>query len=79
MLLFADFSGPVATRIDAQASLIAGGVVLVCLGTVAARAPWLAALVTFVVAFIVLVTGILSSVMASAATALLVSFILPSR
>jgi uncharacterized membrane protein YccC len=77
MLLFADFGGPMATRVAAHLSLVAGGVVLVCLGTLAGQATWLAVLMTFVVALVVLFAGVVSSVLASATTALLVSFILP--
>ncbi len=77
MLLYADFGGSMSTRIGAEVSLIAGGVVLICLGTLAGQTPWLAALVTFAVAFAVLFAGVVSSVLASAANALLVSFILP--
>ena len=53
------------------------GAVLVCVGTLASRATWLAVVVTAVVGLAVLFAGVVSSVIASATTPLLLSFILP--
>ena len=77
LLLLVDFSGPLAGRVQAQASLGAVGACLVVLGTLASRNAWLAAVAMFVVGFAVLFSGSVSSVLASAAPALLLSFILP--
>lgn len=77
MLLFVAFGGRMRERLAAQGSLVLTGAVFVCLGTLAARAAWLAAIAMFVVGFAVLFAGVVSSVLASASTALLLSFILP--
>jgi uncharacterized membrane protein YccC len=77
MLLFVDFGGSMRERLVAQASLMLTGVIMICIGTLASQVVWLAVATTLVVAFAVLFAGIVSSVLASATTALLVSFILP--
>jgi uncharacterized membrane protein YccC len=77
MLLFVDFGGPMRERLLAQASLVLTGAALVCLGTLAAQAVWLAVVSVLVIGFLVLFAGIVSSVLAGATTALLASFILP--
>ncbi|GGJ59576.1 FUSC family protein [Streptomyces brasiliensis] len=76
-LLFVDFSGPPHVRLSAQTGLMLTGAVLVCLGTLASQAIWTATVATFVITFSLLFAGVVSSVLASATTALLVSFILP--
>jgi len=75
-LLFADFRGSMRERVEAQASLVVGGMALVTLGTLCSQTTWLAVLAAFVVAFVVLFAGIVSSVLASASTAALVGFVL---
>ena len=77
LLLLADFSGPMRERLEAQLALGLVGAVFVCLGTLASRDSWLAAAGMLVVAFVVLFSGVVSSVLASASTALLLAFILP--
>ncbi|SFF78760.1 Uncharacterized membrane protein YccC [Actinacidiphila alni] len=76
-LLFVDFSGAMAQRLAAQAGLVAAGAALVCVGTLASQKAWLAVVATLVVGFLVLFAGVVSSVLASASTALLVAFVLP--
>ncbi|MDX6265100.1 MAG: hypothetical protein QOH84_6788 [Kribbellaceae bacterium] len=76
-VLFVDFSGTKLERLQAQLSLIATGLILISIGTVASGSVWLAAAATLIVAFIILFVGVISSVLASATTALLASFILP--
>lgn len=76
LLLFVDFGGPLRERLALQSTLLLVGAALVCLGTLASRSEWLAALVMFVVAFVVLFAGVVSSVLAGSSTALLASFIL---
>jgi hypothetical protein len=76
-VLFVDFSGTKLERLQAQLSLIATGLVLISIGTVASGSPWLAAAAALIVAFVILFVGVISSVLASATTALLASFILP--
>ena len=77
LLLLVDFSGPMRSRLEAQAALSIVGAVFVCLGTLASRASWLAALAMAIVGFGVLFVGVVSSVLASATTSLLLAFILP--
>jgi uncharacterized membrane protein YccC len=76
-LLFVDFGGSMRERLAAQAGLVVHGAILICLGTLASQAVWLAAGATLVISFAVLFVGAVSSVLATATTALLVSFILP--
>ncbi len=76
-LLLVDFSGQLRDRVLGLAGLGVTGAVFVCLATLASRSPWLAALSMAVVAFLVLFSGIVSSVLAGASTSLLLSFMLP--
>ncbi|MFF1419967.1 FUSC family protein [Streptomyces sp. NPDC058280] len=77
MLLLFGLSGPMSYRLRAQAALAAVGAVFICLGTVVSQVTWLAALTMAVVAFAVLFSGVVSSVLAGATTSLLLAFILP--
>lgn len=77
MLLFVDFGGPLRERVQALATLAVAGAVLVCLGTLASEPVWLSAVAMALVALVVLFAGSVSSVSASASTALLLAFILP--
>jgi uncharacterized membrane protein YccC len=77
MLLFVDFNGTMRERVQSQLGLAVTGAVLVCLGTLASHPVWLAAVAMAVVGFIILFVGSVSSVLASASTALLLAFILP--
>jgi uncharacterized membrane protein YccC len=77
MLLLVDFSGPIKNRLLDQAALGLSCTLLICLGTLASRTTWLAAVGMAVVAFLVLFSGVVSSVLAGATTALLLAFILP--
>ena len=64
-------------RLRAQAALAVAGGALVCLGTLASRSTWIAAVAMAVVAFGVIFSGVASSVLAGATTSLLLAFILP--
>jgi uncharacterized membrane protein YccC len=77
MLLFVGFGGSIRERLQAQAALAVAGAVFVCLGTLAASPVWIGALSMAAVAFLVLFVGTVSDVLASASTALLLTFILP--
>ena len=66
MLLLVDFAGPMRERLQAQAALAVAGGVFVCLGTLASRTAWLAAVAMALVAFGVLFAGVVSSVLAGA-------------
>ena len=77
MLLLVDFTGPMRDRLQAQVALAVAGGVLVCVGTLASRTAWLAAVAMAIVGFGVLFAGVVSSVLAGATTSLLLAFILP--
>jgi hypothetical protein len=77
LLLLVDFTGTTNDRLRAQAALAALGGVLVCLGTLATRAAWLSTAAMAAVAFLVLFSAVVSSVIASATTSMLLAFILP--
>lgn len=77
MLLLVEFTGPMVQRLRAHLGLAVAWVVLICLGTLVARVTWLAVAVMVVVGFLVLFSGVVSSVLAGATTALLLAFILP--
>ncbi len=77
MLLLVDFTGPIGVRVINQTALGVACAVLICLGTLASRTTWVAAVSMAVVAFVVLFAGVVSSVLVSATTALLLAFILP--
>src|SRR5580698_7327815 len=51
LLLLVDFSGTTSDRLRAQAALATVGGILVCLGTLAARATWLSTAAMAAVAF----------------------------
>jgi uncharacterized membrane protein YccC len=77
LLLFVDFGGPVRERVQAQLALAVAGAVLVTLGTLLSSPVWLSATGMVVVALVVLFAGSVSTVIASAGTSLLLTFILP--
>jgi uncharacterized membrane protein YccC len=77
MLLLVEFTGPMVQRLRAHVGLALAWAVLICVGTLVARTTWLAVTITVVVGFLVLFSGVVSSVLAGATTALLLAFILP--
>ncbi len=77
MLLLVDYSGTIRDRVLAQAALGITCAGLICLGTLAGRITWLAVAGMAVVAFAVVFSGVVSSVLAGATTSLLLAFILP--
>lgn len=76
MLLLVDFSGTALQRVRAQVQLAVAWLVLVSVGTLAGQSVWAATATTVVVAFAVLFSGVVSSVLAGAGTSLLLAFIL---
>jgi Fusaric acid resistance protein-like len=77
MLLLVDFPGTMSARLQAQSTLTLATGVLICLGTLASRSTPVAVAAMALVAFAVLFSGVVSSVLAGATTPLLLSFILP--
>jgi uncharacterized membrane protein YccC len=78
MLLMVDFRGSMLERLRNQATLVVACCALICLGTLVCRDAWLAAVTMVAVGFLVLFVGVVSPVLAGAATPLLLAFILPS-
>ncbi|MFG2946411.1 FUSC family protein [Streptomyces adustus] len=78
LMMFVDFAGPKRERVAEQTTLVLTSTALVCLGSLAAQAVWLAGVATFVIVFVILFSGILSSALAGATTSLLISFVLPA-
>ena len=77
MLLLVDFGGSIRDRLRSQLVLTLACGVCIALGTLVETPTWLAAVVTALVAFLILFSGVLSSVVAGATTPLLLSFVLP--
>ncbi|HVV58893.1 MAG TPA: FUSC family protein [Gaiellaceae bacterium] len=77
LLVLVEFGGPLRDRLLAQCALAVTGGTFVCLGTLASRTTWLAALAMAVAGFAVIFSGVVSSVLASASVSLLLAFILP--
>src|ERR1700744_4036086 len=77
MLLFVAFGGRMRERLPDQTALILTGAIFACLGTLASRGAWLAALAMRMFGFFVLFAGVVSSALAGASTSLLLAFILP--
>jgi uncharacterized membrane protein YccC len=77
MLLLVDFGGPMVQRLRAHLALGVAWAVLISLGTVVASATWLAVTLAVLVGFLVLFSGVVSSVLAGSSTALLLGFVLP--
>ncbi|WP_432476112.1 FUSC family protein [Nocardioides sp. GXQ0305] len=78
MLVLSDFTGPMSQRLPAQVALGVAGLVLVGLGTLTSAHPWLAAVGMLCVGLPILFAGVVSSVLAGAAPALLLAYILPA-
>ena len=77
MLLLVDFAGPIRNRLESEAALAIACAFLISLGTLASTSAWVAGAAMAVVAFVVIFSGVVSSVLAGATTPLLLSFILP--
>jgi hypothetical protein len=77
MLLLVDFSGPLRDRARSQAALVVAGGVLVCVGTLCSGSTVLAVAVMAVLGVGIIFASVVSAVLATATTALLISFILP--
>jgi uncharacterized membrane protein YccC len=77
MLLLVDFQGSMRDRLTAQAALGVSCAVLITLATLASESKPVAVVAMAIVAFVILFAGVVSSVLATATTALLLAFILP--
>jgi uncharacterized membrane protein YccC len=77
MLLLVDFTGPILDRVRSQALLVVACAALISLGTLASETTWISVVGMAVVAFVVLFSAVVSSVLAGATTSLLLAYILP--
>ena len=77
VLVLVDFAGPPRQRLAAYAGLGLVGGLLVTLGTLCSRSPWLAAGAMAIVGFVVLFSGVVSGYFAAGATAAILTFVLP--
>ena len=75
-VLLVEFGGPMHERIQAEVALVVTGGVLIMVGTLVSPYIWLSAPVTALVAFGILFSGVVSSVLASASLSLLLGVIL---
>jgi hypothetical protein len=75
-LVMADFGGPRRPRAVAYVVTTLIGATLVTLGTLISPSAWVAALLMFVVGFVVSFVSVFGSYVAAAQTALLLSFVL---
>src|SRR5262249_55771762 len=76
LMLFVDFGGGRASRFVSYSFLGISGFVLIVVGTLLARPDWLAVIGMAAVAFLVLFAGVISSTIAAATRAALLTFIL---
>lgn len=77
MLLFVDFGGPLTVRLIAYATLAVACSGLIALGTICSHHAILAAVVMAVVGFAILFAGVLNGYFAAAASAALLTYVLP--
>lgn len=78
MLLFVDFGGPVPVRLIAYGTLAVICSGLIALGTAISHHAILAAVVMAIVGFLILFAGVLNGYFAAAASAALLTYILPA-
>src|SRR5215212_2188878 len=77
-LVFADFGGPRRVQLAAYLTLGVASSALIALGTLCSRHAVVAALAMFVVGFAILFSGVVNGYFAAAASAALLTFILPA-
>ena len=77
LLVFVDFGGPRPVRLLAYLALAAVGSVLIAIGTLCSQEPAAAAIAMGVLGFLILFSGIVNGYFAAAASATLLSFIVP--
>ncbi|HEY2792147.1 MAG TPA: FUSC family protein [Micromonosporaceae bacterium] len=77
LLLFVDFHGSRSSRAAAYGTVAVAGAVFITLGTLLSTPDWLAVTSMAVIGFLVLFAGVVSSIIAAAGRAVLLTFILP--
>lgn len=78
LLIVVDFPGNRAGRATAYAGLAVIGAALIVLGTLVSPIPWLAVTLMFVLGIAITFAGVLSTAIASAQRATLLTFVLPA-
>jgi hypothetical protein len=78
LLVLAQFTGPVRTRLLAYLALGCVGATFYTLGTLCSRNPWLAAAAMAVVGFGTLFSGVFSGYFSAGTTAAILTFVLPA-
>jgi uncharacterized membrane protein YccC len=77
LLVLADFGGSRRARLVAYLSLAGAGAVLIVLGTLCSRDPWIAAAAMAVVGFGILYSAVINGYFAAGGTAAMLTFLLP--
>jgi uncharacterized membrane protein YccC len=77
ILVLADFGGSRRARLVAYLVLAGAGAVLIVLGTLCSRDPWVAAAAMAVVGFAVLYSAVISDYFVAGGTAAMLTFVLP--
>ena len=77
LLVYVEFGGPKRQRFEQHIGLIVMTSIFVVLGTLCSQVLWLAVTSAVVVCFCLLMSGAVSSSLASATSAMLISFLLP--
>jgi uncharacterized membrane protein YccC len=77
LLVYVEFGGPKRQRFEQHVGLIVVTSFFVVLGTLCSQVLWIAVVSTVIVCFCVLMSGIISSSLAGASSAMLISFLLP--
>lgn len=77
LLVFAEFTGPIRSRLRAYLGLTAVGFPLLALGTLCSRDPWIAGVTMALVGFAILFAGVISGYVAASANSALLLFVLP--
>jgi len=76
ILVFAEFGGPMRSRLVAYVALAAAGAANIVLGTLCSRSAWLAAGAMAVLGFAILFSGVINGYFAAGSTAAMLTFIL---
>jgi hypothetical protein len=77
LLVYVEFGGPKRQRFEQHIGLIVLTSIFVVLGTLCSQVLWLAVTSAVIVCFCVLMSGVVSSSLASATSGMLISFLLP--
>ncbi len=76
LLVFVEFGGPWQVRLEAYGLLAIAGALLIVVGTLCSRSPWVAALAMALVGFAVIFSGVVNGYVAAAQSAAILAFVL---